>query len=129
MIVIDLDSIKTDTVKQAIIDIVHANLAPTKEKNIYVAKTPIYWMSKTKHTLKDLEALGYPVIGTVWAGNSVVEMLQHMVKKTDEHALKIGLGVKGKFRAPVNVYTDKDFPEIEALNATPRPVALLESIA
>lgn len=75
-----------------------------------------------------LESFGLIKAGHVVASDSVVGLLQRMVEKIDEAAKEMGLSVTGKFRqknGPHHVLTDKNFSEIERMNAIPLPAWMI----
>lgn len=127
MIVIDVDSLNTPTKKKMVLSIVSSKLKKVfdKEGNAGVkASTPIYWLSKSRLNMEDIKALGLIPIGTVLHVASIIEGLREMVKTIDNVAEGLKMGRVGKFRQPVDVVTDKDYLEIEALGARVIPTEL-----
>ena len=129
MIVIDLDAVKgSKAAKQVVNQMVRQKLAQRQLKSgepILVAIEPIYWFTKYKRTIDDLEVEGFPRIGTVLGVRSVVEALKEMIQEVDRVAMSMGMAATGSFRRPVYVFTDHDLGDIERLGATPVPAQLV----
>lgn len=130
MIIIDVDAVKNNPEYIRIVNtIIRKKLGPAKTQDgrvVMVPATPIYFFSREKITIDQVDEMGFEKVGHVWGSlQSIKSGLNHMLERANDFSKMHGMGEMRTFRHPVIVITDKEFQDIRNFSADPLPVSTL----